>query len=144
MFGERGFVLVAISDLMLNVIMKLIIEFPMYILSGYHGISNLDETLDDNITHLIGKYFYDRNITFSILKIEHVQGVPNINDALVRYEVLIGLEETAFDPDWIFTELEQEGFERGLTIKSESGEILYADRHTADIQYRRKYYGKGR
>ena len=118
--------------------MKLILELPLLILSRYHGVSNLDETLDNNITYLIGKYFYDHDIKFKILNLDWVKPQPNINDELIRYEVEVGVIEHEFKSDWILKELENEGYEKGLTIKSEHGKVIYVDPYTADIQLRRK------
>jgi len=117
--------------------MKLIIEFPMNIVCSYNGASNLDETLDGNISYLIGKHCYDNKIYFKILNLVFVKPKPNVNDELIRYQVEIGLNPIDFNIDWIINELEIENFEKGLTIKSENNEILYADKYTADIQHRR-------
>ena len=109
----------------------------MHIVCAYNGASNLDETLDDNISYLIGKYFYENNIDFKILDMDFVVPEPEINDELVRYDVEIGIQPDKFNSDWIQKALKAEGFDKGLTIKSDNGRILFADEHTADIQYRR-------
>lgn len=118
--------------------MKLIIEFPMLIAITYHGASNLDETLDENISYLIGKYFYQNNIDFKILVLDFIAPKPNINDTLIRYEVELGIHKSEFQYEWILKELEEEGLEKGLTIKTPENEIIYADEYTADIPCRRK------
>lgn len=117
--------------------MKLIVEFPMSAVCSYNGASNLDETLNDNISYLIGKHCYDNKIAFKILNLDFVKPERNVNDELIRYQIEIGLDFTDFKTDWILKELEIENFEKGLTIKSDKNEILYADEYTADIQYRR-------
>ncbi|WP_445457590.1 hypothetical protein [Flavobacterium sp. HNIBRBA15423] len=118
--------------------MKLLIEFPMQIVITYHGISNLDETLDENISYLIGKYFYQNNIDFKMLSLNFIASKPNINDKLIRYEIELGVNKSEFQYDWILKELEMEGYEKGLTIKTPENEIIYADEYTADITFRRK------
>jgi len=110
----------------------------MHIVCSYNGASNLDETLDDNISYLMGKYFYDNNMDFEILDMDFVSPKPEINDELVRYHVEIGIQQDKFNSDWIRKALENEGFGNGLTIKSIHGKILFADSSTADIQYRRR------
>lgn len=122
--------------------MKLIIEFPIIVLNAYNGASNLDETLDDNITYLIGKNCYDNQIEFKIVNFDFVPPVPNVNDELFRYQVELRVNEKDFKPDWMLKDLETEGFEKGLTIKSENGTILYADEYTADIPFRRELRNK--
>ena len=117
--------------------MKLTIEFPMHIVSAYHGKDNLDETMDENISYLIGKYCYDHQIDFKILSLDFIDAQPNVNDELVRYIVAIDTTSAPFKNEWILDELTKNGYEKGLTIKSEDGQILYADEYTADIQYRR-------
>lgn len=42
-----------------------------------------------------------------------------------------------FKIEWIINSLEDNGFEKGLTIKK-NRDILYADEFTADIKYRRE------
>ena len=79
--------------------MKLIIEFPLLILSTYNGVSNLDITLDDNITYLLGKHCYTNEIKFEILNLDWVKPQPNINDELIRYEVEFGVIEHEFKSD---------------------------------------------
>lgn len=117
---------------------KLFIEFPWNVIINYHGVSNLDVTLDENITYLIGKYFYQKNIPFKILQLDFVDPKPNVYDQHIRYDVEIEIEETVFKYEWILTELERAGFEKGLTIRSHTKEIIYADQFSADIQWRRK------
>lgn len=109
----------------------------MNIVCSYKGASNLDETLDNNISYLIGKHCCDNKIDFKILNLDFVKPEPNVNDELIRYQLEIGMNLTDFKTDWILKELEIENFEKGLTIKSENNDILYADEYTADIQYRR-------
>ncbi len=118
--------------------MKLIVEFPMYVVCSYHGADELDVTLDDNISYLIGKYCYDNGIAFKILDLCFVAPEPNVHDELLRYHVELGVNSDEFKTDWMLKELEIENFEKGLTIRSENGEILYADEYSADIQVRRK------
>ena len=110
----------------------------MNILCSYNGKSNLDETLDDNISYLIGKYFYDNKIGFKILDLDFIKPEPNINDELVRYQIEMDVNPTEFKIDWIRKELEIANFDKGLTIKSENHKILFADENTADIIYRRR------
>ena len=110
----------------------------MNVVCSYNGASNLDETLDDNISYLIGRYCYNNEIDFKILSLEFVEPEPNVNDELIRYKIEIGTNPIDFKTDWISKELEIENFEKGLTIKSDNDEILYADEHTADIEHRRK------
>ncbi len=110
----------------------------MNIVCSYNGASNLDETLENNLSYLIGKHCYDNNIDFKILKLDFVKPEPNVNDELIRYQIEIGMSPIDFNTDWILNELEIENWEKGLTIKSENDEILHADEYTADIQYRRK------
>ena len=109
----------------------------MNIVSSYNGSSNLDETLDDNISYLVGKYFYANQIEFKILKLDFVKAVPACNDELIRYEIEFDLMQDQFEPTFIVMELKKEGFEKGLTIKYYN-HILYADGYSADIQQRRK------
>ena len=118
--------------------MKLNFEFPLLILSRYNGPSNLDITLDDNITYLLGKHCYTNEIKFEILNLDWVKPQPNINDELIRYEIEVGIDDDEFKTDWILKELENEGYEKGLTIKSEHGKVIHVDPYTADIQLRRK------
>ncbi len=110
----------------------------MNIVCSYRGTSELDETLDDNISYLIGKHCYENEIDFKILNLDFVKPEPNVNDELVRYQIEIGLNPIDFKTEWILKELENENYENGLTIKSDNSEILYVDEYTADIQYRRK------
>ena len=110
----------------------------MNIVCSYKGASNLDETLDDNISYLIGKYCYDNKIDLKILNLDFVKSVPNINDELIRSQIEIGINADDFNSNWILKELEVERFDKGLTIKSEKDEILYVDEYTADFKYRRK------
>lgn len=117
--------------------MKLIIEFPMNIICAYNGADNLDETLDDNISYLLGKHCYDNGVEFKILSLDFVQPKPNINDELIRYQVEMGLDQIDFKTEWILGELKHGNFEKGLTIKSVNDEILYADEYTADLRFRR-------
>ena len=109
----------------------------MNIVCSYHGASNLDKTLDDNISYLIGKYCYTNKIDFKILNLDFIKPEPNVNDELIRYQLDIGMKLQDFKTDWILKELEIQNFEKGLTIKSENNQILYADEYTADIKYRR-------
>lgn len=118
--------------------MKLLIEFPMNVVINYHGASNLDETLDENISYLIGKYFYENKIDFKILNLEFISPKPSINDEMIQYEVEIGMNKSEFEYKWILNELKDAEFEKGLTIKSSESGIIYADLYTADIQQRRK------
>ena len=110
----------------------------MYVVCSYNGAEELDVTLDDNISYLIGKYCYDNGIAFKILDLCFVDPEPNVHDELVRYQVELGINSNEFNTDWMLKELEIENFEKGLTIRSENGEILYADEYSADIQVRRK------
>ncbi|MBL0020447.1 MAG: hypothetical protein IPP17_29425 [Bacteroidetes bacterium] len=118
--------------------MKLIVEFPMYVVCSYHGADELDVTLDDNISYLIGKYCYDNGIAFKILDLCFVDPEPNVHDELLRYQVELGVNSDEFNPNWMLKELEIENFEKGLTIRSENGAILYADEYSADIHFRRE------
>lgn len=118
---------------------KLFIEFPMHIIVHYHEVSNLDETLDENISYLLGKYFYQNSIDFKILQLDFVDPQPNIHDEHIQYVIEVGIEEEAFKYEWILTELEREGFEKGLTIRNNNREIIFADQFSADIQWRRKF-----
>lgn len=118
--------------------MKLLIEFPVNIVTNYHGSSNLDETLDENISYLIGKYFYENQIDFKILELEFITPKPNTNDEMIQYIIELGINEKEFEYEWILNELKNAGFEKGLTIKSSENGIIYADQYTADIQQRRK------
>ena len=118
--------------------MRLTIEFPMNVVRAYNGASRLDETLDDNISYLIGKHCYDSNIEFEILNLNFVDSEPNVNDELISYQVRLGIDSSEFQVDWILKELENEKFEKGLTIKSENGDILYGDPYSADLQHRRE------
>lgn len=118
--------------------MKLIVEFPMYVVCSYHGADELDVTLDDNISYLIGKHCYDNGIPFKILDLCFVEPEPNVHDELIRYQVELGVNSDEFNPNWMLKELEIENFEKGRTIRSEKGEILYADPFSADIQFRRE------
>ena len=118
--------------------MKLLIEFPLNVVTNYHGPSNLDETLDENISYLIGKYFYANKIDFKILELEFISPKPNTNDEMIQYLVELGINEKEFEYKWILNELKNAGFEKGLTIKSTENNIIYADQYTADIQQRRK------
>ena len=117
---------------------KLFIEFPMHIVAHYHGASNLDETLDENISYLLGKYFYQNSIDFKILQLDFVDPQPNIHDKHIQYEIAVGVEKEVFNYEWILQELEREGFEKGLTIRNNNREIIFADQFSADIQWRRK------
>ncbi len=116
--------------------MKIFIEFPIYELRKYKGVDNLDVVLDDNISYLIGKYFYDNHIYFKILALDFILPKPNVNDELVKYTVEIGSANLNYK--WIFNELERCGFKKGLTIKNANGKVIYADECTADIKERRK------
>ncbi len=110
----------------------------MNIVCSYKGENSLDETLDDKISYLLGKYCYENKIDFKILNLDFVNPEPSVNDELVRYQIELGASSKDFNTDWILSELEMESFEKGLTIKSEHEEILYADEFTADIQFRRE------
>ena len=100
-------------------------------------------TIDDNMVYLIGKHFHDNKLNFRIDKIEFVEPTPNKNDELVRFEVEIEMDKEQFESEFIRKELEHEGFEKGLTIKLPTGETLFADKHTSDIQLRRSLNKKG-
>ncbi|GAB5525748.1 MAG: hypothetical protein Roseis2KO_36200 [Roseivirga sp.] len=115
--------------------MKLIIEFPLYIVSSYNGISNLDETLDDNISYLIGKYCYDHNIGFRILELTIADPEPKVHDGLIRYQVELEINPDEFKTAWVLDELKTNGFEKGLTIKREDRTVLYSDEFSADIAW---------
>lgn len=110
----------------------------MLVVIHYHGVDNIDVTLDDNISYLIGKYFYDNKMEFNILSLKIVKPKPNINDELIQYEVEIGVTKTEFRYEWILDEFKKTGFEKGLTIKSLENKIIYSDLFTADIQQKRK------
>lgn len=69
--------------------MQIIIEFPVSILATYHGVSNLDETIDENLTIFIERYFYHNNISFKILSLNFKNPVPNTNDELFQYIIEI-------------------------------------------------------
>ncbi len=112
--------------------MIIIVEFPLDIINSYNGASNLDITLDDNISYLIGKYFYENKIDFKIDKIEFVSLKHNKNDELVRYELQIAVDKSQFRYEWILNELKQNGFDKGSTIKDINGEIIYADDYMAN------------
>lgn len=117
--------------------MKLLIEFPLHIVKTYHGPGNLDETLDEHISYLIGKYCYDHQLTFRIHEIEFVDAQPKVHDELVRYWVELGVNPDQFDTRWISGELISAGYEKGLTIKTENGSTLHGDAYSPDIDFRR-------
>ena len=119
---------------------QLVIEFPTYILTGYNGLNNLDETLDDNITYVIGRYFYENEIGFAVESLNFIQPIPNHNDELVRYVVSIEHADPAFCVRTIVRELTDDGFERGCTIRIFGGAVLHADSHSADIRIRRREF----
>ena len=95
----------------LNIKMKQIREFPMSIICSYKGESNLDETLDDHITCLIGKYFCENKIEYKILDLNCVKPRPNINDELIQYKVEMNVNLIDVKIDSIQKELEN--FKRG-------------------------------
>ena len=118
--------------------MILFVEFPMDIVCSYNGTDNLDVTLDDNISYLIGKHFYDSGIKFNILDLNFISPKPNYHDELIRYKIEIELNGNNFDFNWILKKLKSNNFDKGLTIKSDKEEILYADQYSADIKLRRQ------
>jgi hypothetical protein len=118
--------------------MKIYIEFPMNLLQGSNGSDSVYQTLDDHVTDLVVKPFKDRDIPSKIVKIDFIDATPNTNDELVRYEVDAEMDEREFKPNWLLEALQEEGFEKGLTIKDHHGESLYNDEYTADIPLRRK------
>ena len=118
---------------------KLTVEFPMFVLAGYNGgLSNLDVTLDDNITYLLGRQFYEIDVDFNVISMEHVDPIPNQNDELVRYEIEIGNDDARSCATSIIAELTSEGYARGCTIRCADGLVLHADLLTADITLRRQ------
>jgi len=116
---------------------ELIIEFPMCVVNAYNGAGNVDETLDDNITYIIGRHFHEYDIEFSIQSMNLVPPTPEVNDELVRYRVTIHSDDAEECPKRVLAELKADGFERGCTIKTMAGGLLHADEYTADIQVRR-------
>ena len=85
----------------------------------------------------MGRYFYANEINFKILNLDFVERKPNVNDELIRYEIEIGVSEKEFKTDWILKELEDGGYQKGLTIKSVDGKVIFADLFTADIRFRK-------
>ena len=121
---------------------KLTIEFPMYVLATYNGgLSNLDETLDDNITYIIGRHFHENKIGFAIESMDTIPAVPSNNDELVRYVVNIESDDSNSCAQAVVRELTADRYAKGCTIRGIDGVVLYADSHTADIQLRREKHG---
>ncbi|QDU58404.1 hypothetical protein Pan181_46390 [Aeoliella mucimassa] len=118
---------------------QLIIEFPMRILAEYNGgLSNLDETLDDNITWLLGRPFDENGTPFQVECLNRVPATPDCNDPLVRYNVQVEHEDARLCASQIVATLTAEGYVRGCTIRTLDGQVLHVDSDTADIQLRRQ------
>lgn len=118
--------------------MTLYIELPMSALGEHDGADGVYQILDNHITDLVLKPFEERGIEAKIIKIDTVDPSPNKNDEMVRYELDADVAANEFKPDWFLQTFEEEGFEKGLTIKDHHGESLYHDEDTADIILRRK------
>ena len=110
----------------------------MSALGEHDGADGVYQILDDHITDLVLKPFEERGIGAKIVKIDTVDPSPNKNDEMVRYELDADVAANEFKPEWFLQTFEEEGFEKGLTIKDHHGESLYHNEDTADIILRRK------
>lgn len=87
--------------------MELIVEFPLQIVANYFWASNLDVALDDNISYLIGKHFFENSIEFKIKSLDFIKPKPNLNYDLIRYKIPVGLNSDSFQVSWILDELKK-------------------------------------
>ncbi len=110
----------------------------MLVIRDYNGADGVNQIMDDHLTDLVLKPFEERDIAAKLIKIDFVDPIPNANDELLRYEVEADVDEKEFRAAWLVQAFEEEGYEKGLTIKDHHGESLYHDEDTADIVLRRK------
>ena len=118
--------------------MRLAFDFPQISIDKYHGPGNLDMTLEEGILDTILEALDKEGISANGPTFEFIPATPNQNDAFVRIWLSIDPARKPFPTQVIFQALQKEGYENGLTIRSENLEILFAHPDTPDIQYRRK------
>jgi len=118
---------------------KLIIEFPMRVLSTYNGgLENLDITLDDNITY----FLCTASGIASILESDIISSIVGESEELYRYCVDYKDSSQSDAVESVVHILPIEKYVRGCTIRSSDGAILRSDEHTADILERRRIKGR--
>ncbi|SHF09487.1 hypothetical protein [Pedobacter caeni] len=106
------------------------IEFPLSILYGYNGPSDLDITWDDHIMYLINEAL-DKAGAYRKHSTLEEYPVAGKNDEILSYQLTLIVQPPGLNLYGIVEDLTQEDFQKGLCIKLKSEyrgfEVIYAD-----------------
>jgi len=114
--------------------MDIALEFPLEVIGNYHGMDNLDITVDEHMVPIIHESIvehgaYIKRSDFNILP------ASNRSEGYLSYQISILLYPPSFDLACIVKALSDENFEKGLRI--------YSISKNGDIKtlYEHDYYG---
>lgn len=115
--------------------LEILIEFPVAVLASYYGISNLDETWDDNIFYLITNTLHEHQVHVKSANLTMKQASEKFLGK-ISYQLILLVRPPLFDFNWLLNDLREAGFQRGIHLKlaSKNGgfESRYRDESAAD------------
>ena len=114
---------------------ELYIEFPISVLAEYNGISNLDETWDDNIMYIINQSLSDSGVSIKKSEIVMVPESIHFEEKLCYHVTLIPTLQRV-DLNSVVISLKKENFHKGLCIlkrqNNATKQIIYKDKYHDD------------
>lgn len=110
--------------------LEIAIEFPLSVLGGYNGISNLDETWDDTIMPVIHTALLENGIYIKNSKLDMLPAEKGQEECL-SYRLLLIVPPPFVDLNCIVADLKKENLQKGLCIKRVINEtdfgVLFSD-----------------
>ena len=123
--------------------LQLRLEFPLHILERYHGASNLDCTVDDEIWGSITTTLTELQVPHALKNVEmYTDGIPGSIDPFLALVVKIESQNHEELAVAIRSGLEGIGRSNGLCVKKghlDDSIVLDFDGEVADIELRRQY-----
>ncbi len=101
------------------------IEFPLEVLGDYNGISNIDETWDDNIMPIIQTALLNCGFNLTTIQLEFT------NENKLLWVLSLIVDPPSIDFNGIVNDLSIKKFQKGILIKlkinQEDYSIIYRD-----------------
>jgi hypothetical protein len=127
---------------------KLLLEFPIRILDSYHGASNLDVTVDEDILDALAVGLCEAGIEYEVTGIAwQLEPVPGVSEPFLTIGLQIESDAPEMVAQAIFEALRKTDRAGGLCIRQErkwGPKVLHFDGQVADIALKRQFREMGK